>query len=154
MLHKEKDAISSTPKTPFPHTRLSRSSLQAFDVNKCVFCQDEADEEIHECMTKARDAELKAAFNDSPTLLSATRIRVERAHDARAGDMKYPQNCWNSCIVRRTPEYSSFSVLENTESISNSDSQNKDKIRSSPLINSHSFCRIRAIIMVDLIEGI
>ena len=93
-------------------------------------------------------------FNDSPTVLSATRIRVERAHNARAGDIKYHQMCWNSYIVRRTPEYSSFSVLENTESISNSDSQNKDKIRSSPLINSHSFCRIRAIIMVDLVEGI
>ena len=39
---KEKDTISSSPKTPFlVHVSQDRHS---FDVNKCVFCQDEADE--------------------------------------------------------------------------------------------------------------
>ena len=81
--------------------RLSRSSVQPFDYQKCLFCQtDESIEHLHECMAEARDVALKQAFLDCPESLAVYKIRYERALDARAGDIKYHTSCWVEHIDR------------------------------------------------------
>ena len=62
-------------------------------MNKCMFMQ------------QSKVTELKNALADSPLTLNLVRIRYQRFHDARAGDIKYHNQYWAVNIVRRTPDF-------------------------------------------------
>ena len=75
-------------------------------MNKCIFCQTNVPgQNVHEIMQQSKDIELKNALSDSPLTLNLVRIRYERSHDARAGDIKYHNQCWAENIVRRSPDF-------------------------------------------------
>ena len=85
-------------------TRVLRVEAGDFDYTKCLFCQEDTDNNLHDIMQDSKDLELKRAFDECPVVLQIYKIRSLSAWDAMASELKYHKVCWNKHIVHRQPE--------------------------------------------------
>ena len=84
---KQERQIVLTEKSVSIGKPFTRSGTDQYDKPKCVFCQEENNEAVHEVRSANRDAKLKGAFKKAPTATAKIKIRSERARNAHAGDI-------------------------------------------------------------------
>ena len=95
-------------------TRRTRSSISSFEYKKCLFCQTETTDRLHDIQAGIKDEELKSAFAECPVSLDVYRIRSLSAHDAMAAELKYHQKCWNKIIRDRVVEVRTDDIVSQT----------------------------------------
>ena len=81
-------------------SRILRTNTGDFDFKKCLFCQENNQQTLHDISQDSKDAELKLAFES----LQIYNIRSQAAHDAMAGELKYHNDCWRNIIYKRVAE--------------------------------------------------
>ena len=100
----KKDKSLLTEKRESIGKPFTQSGTDQYDKTKCVICQEENDEAVHEVRSANRDAQLKGAFKKAPTATSKIKFRSERSRDDHAGDIKYHKSCRKKHIIRAKPE--------------------------------------------------